>query len=59
MHKDDFREKGYQLIDQLANYLNSSIEKDEDVLKFNDPEREIQYWSELKTQGLHSRRWCL
>ncbi|MGB5821735.1 MAG: aminotransferase class I/II-fold pyridoxal phosphate-dependent enzyme [Saonia sp.] len=42
---DDFRRRGHQLIDQLANHLDRTVnEKSEKVIHWNLPENEYEFW---------------
>ena len=49
---EDFRSKGHQLIDLLADHLgNTTQEKSEKVLHWNLPEKELKFWQEFLVNG--------
>lgn len=49
-----FRSKGYQIIDDLANYLESSYKKYRPVLSLVSPEEEYKFWENYSITDLKS-----
>ena len=49
---EDFREKGHQMIDHLADYLQTSIEgKSKQVINWQVPDDEHLFWSDFMENG--------
>jgi len=42
---EDFRKQGYKLIDQLSNFLQDSLDIAKPVIDLNEPNDELEYWS--------------
>lgn len=49
---EDFKRKGYALIDTLAKYLDDSVSSTRDVLSLTDPEVEYAYWDHYEPEDL-------
>ena len=48
----NFRKRGHELIDQLADHLEASLnEKSDKVIRWNLPEDEYTYWKEFLING--------
>ncbi len=49
---EKFRQEGYKIIDTLADYLKSSLNRDDDVISHKDPESMLRKWSEYNMTSL-------
>lgn len=49
---DDFRKRGHELIDQLADHLDVSLNnKSDKVIRWNLPEDEYEFWNDFLVNG--------
>lgn len=52
---EDFRTRGHQLIDELSDYIDRTInEQPSKVLQWNLPENELDYWKDFTHSGDHT-----
>jgi L-2,4-diaminobutyrate decarboxylase len=49
---EDFRKAGYQLIDQLSDYLSESLERTQPVIDLHEPQEELKYWASQEITDL-------
>jgi len=51
-NSEDFRKRGHQLIDELANHFENTLsEKSEAVIRWNSPENEREFWLNYLENG--------
>lgn len=51
---EDFRQRGYQIIDTLVEYLRTSSKETRNVLDLNKPEEEYSFWKDYEVTDLES-----
>ncbi|QLG43959.1 pyridoxal phosphate-dependent decarboxylase family protein [Costertonia aggregata] len=49
---DDFRKRGHQLVDELADHLEDKLqEKSRKAIQWNEPDTELEFWNDFLQNG--------
>ena len=51
---EEFRQKGYQIVDSLVEYLEKSKKQSRQVIDLKDPEEEYDFWKNYNVKDLYS-----
>ncbi|WP_231373987.1 pyridoxal phosphate-dependent decarboxylase family protein [Aureivirga marina] len=49
---EDFREKGHEMVDFIADFLQDSLEEKNKVIQYKKPENQLEYWKNYNKNGI-------